>query len=109
MDAVSGKKMPVVDPRTESVVLEVAEGDAADVDKAVAAARKAFDHGPWPRMTAKASQLRRHSRTPAQLPRAVGITPSSVRPCGMQQSQKWPFGTHNASSDRHPRACLCIG
>ncbi|KXZ48141.1 hypothetical protein GPECTOR_30g237 [Gonium pectorale] len=45
--------MPVVDPRTEEVVLQVAEGDAADVDKAVAAARRAFDSGPWPRMTAK--------------------------------------------------------
>jgi acyl-CoA reductase-like NAD-dependent aldehyde dehydrogenase len=39
--------MPVVDPRTEEVVLRVAEGDKADVDKAVKAARKAFDHGPW--------------------------------------------------------------
>ena len=29
----------------------VAEADAADVDKAVKAARKAFDEGPWPRMT----------------------------------------------------------
>jgi acyl-CoA reductase-like NAD-dependent aldehyde dehydrogenase len=31
----------------EEVVLRVAEGDKADVDKAVKAARKAFDHGPW--------------------------------------------------------------
>lgn len=43
----SGKTLPVVDPRTEQVVLHVAEGDKADVDKAVKAARKAFDHGPW--------------------------------------------------------------
>lgn len=47
VDAVSGKTLPVVDPRTEQVVLHVAEGDKADVDKAVKAARKAFDHGPW--------------------------------------------------------------
>jgi aldehyde dehydrogenase (NAD+) len=47
VDAQSGKTMPVVDPRTEEVVLRVAEGDKADVDKAVKAARKAFDHGPW--------------------------------------------------------------
>uniref|UniRef100_A0A383WQ86 Aldehyde dehydrogenase domain-containing protein n=1 Tax=Tetradesmus obliquus TaxID=3088 RepID=A0A383WQ86_TETOB len=53
VDAQSGKTMPVVDPRTEEVVLRVAEGDKADVDAAVAAARKAFDHGPWPRMSAK--------------------------------------------------------
>jgi aldehyde dehydrogenase (NAD+) len=30
----------------------VAEGDAEDIDRAVAAARRAFDEGPWPRMTA---------------------------------------------------------
>ncbi len=49
----SRKTMAVVDPRTEEVVVEVAEGDAADVDRAVEAARRAFDSGPWPRMTAK--------------------------------------------------------
>eukprot|EP00198_Chlamydomonas_reinhardtii_P001619 XP_001690955.1 aldehyde dehydrogenase [Chlamydomonas reinhardtii] len=53
VDALSRKTMPVVDPRTEEVVVEVAEGDAADVDRAVEAARRAFDTGPWPRMTAK--------------------------------------------------------
>ena len=34
----------------ESVIIEMSEGDKADVDAAVAAARKAFDKGPWPRM-----------------------------------------------------------
>lgn len=47
VDAVSGKTLPVVDPRTEEVILHVAEGDKADVDKAVQAARRAFDEGPW--------------------------------------------------------------
>lgn len=47
VDSVSGKQMPVVDPRTEEVILRVSEGDKADVDKAVKAARKAFDKGPW--------------------------------------------------------------
>ncbi|KAG2485836.1 hypothetical protein HYH03_015419 [Edaphochlamys debaryana] len=45
--------MPVIDPRTEQECVRVAEGDAADVDRAVAAARRAFDEGPWPRMTGK--------------------------------------------------------
>lgn len=53
VDAVSGKHMPVIDPRTGESILRVAEGDKADVDKAVKAARKAFDHGPWPKMSAK--------------------------------------------------------
>lgn len=34
------------------MITEVAEGDAEDINRAVAAARKAFDEGPWPKMTA---------------------------------------------------------
>ena len=41
----------VISPVTEEVVGRVPEGTEADVDKAVAGARRAFDHGPWPRMT----------------------------------------------------------
>jgi acyl-CoA reductase-like NAD-dependent aldehyde dehydrogenase len=39
----------VVSPLTEEVIATVAAAGAADVDRAVAAARKAFDEGPWPR------------------------------------------------------------
>jgi len=42
VDAVSGKTFPTLDPCTEEKICEVAEGDKADVDKAVAAARTAF-------------------------------------------------------------------
>lgn len=52
MDAVSGKTFTTLDPRTGDVIAHVAEGDAEDVDRAVSAARKAFDEGPWPKMTA---------------------------------------------------------
>ena len=38
-------------PATGQVVSTVAAGEASDVDAAVAAARRAFDDGPWPRMT----------------------------------------------------------
>ena len=48
----SGKTFPTLDPRTGEVIAHVAEGDAEDVNRAVSAARKAFDEGPWPRMTA---------------------------------------------------------
>ncbi|MBB2911402.1 betaine-aldehyde dehydrogenase [Streptosporangium becharense] len=41
----------VVSPHTEEIVGRVPDGTAADMDRAVAAARQAFDHGPWPRMT----------------------------------------------------------
>jgi betaine-aldehyde dehydrogenase len=40
----------VISPATEEVVATVPDSTTADVDKAVAAARQAFDHGPWPRM-----------------------------------------------------------
>ncbi|EEC73936.1 hypothetical protein OsI_08800 [Oryza sativa Indica Group] len=52
VDAASGKTFATVDPRTGDVIARVAEGDAEDVNRAVAAARRAFDEGPWPRMTA---------------------------------------------------------
>ena len=41
----------VVDSTTEEVFLTVAEAQAPDVERAVAAARAAFDTGPWPRMS----------------------------------------------------------
>ncbi|MFJ3097761.1 aldehyde dehydrogenase [Streptomyces hydrogenans] len=41
----------VVSPVTEQVVGRVPHATPEDVDRAVAAAREAFDHGPWPRMT----------------------------------------------------------
>lgn len=48
----SGKTFPTLDPRNGQVIAHVSEGQHEDVDRAVAAARKAFDHGPWPKMTA---------------------------------------------------------
>ncbi|MBF8186583.1 aldehyde dehydrogenase [Nonomuraea sp. K274] len=41
----------VISPHTEEIVGRVPEGTAADMERAVAVAREAFDHGPWPRMT----------------------------------------------------------
>ena len=43
--------LEVVSPHSEQVVARVPEGSPADIDTAVAAARTAFDQGPWPRMT----------------------------------------------------------
>src|SRR6187200_1983713 len=44
-------RLSVISPVTEQVVMTFAEATPADVDRAVAAAREAFDRGPWPRMT----------------------------------------------------------
>ncbi|MCM2311240.1 MAG: aldehyde dehydrogenase family protein, partial [Steroidobacteraceae bacterium] len=47
----AGFDWPVICPATEEQVSVLREADAAEVDAAVAAARRAFDAGPWPRMT----------------------------------------------------------
>lgn len=52
-DAVSGKTFATVNPATEEVIAEVAEGDAADIDLAAKAARAAFESGPWATMDAR--------------------------------------------------------
>jgi len=49
----SGGTFPVFDPSTEEVIAQVASASAADVDKAVEAARAAFDSGPWAQTTAQ--------------------------------------------------------
>jgi phenylacetaldehyde dehydrogenase len=48
--AASGKTFPVYNPATGEVMAHVPEAEAEDVDRAVRAARHAFDHGPWARM-----------------------------------------------------------
>jgi acyl-CoA reductase-like NAD-dependent aldehyde dehydrogenase len=45
--------LDVISPVTEEVVMRFAEASPADVDRAVAAAREAFDNGPWPRTPPK--------------------------------------------------------
>jgi len=52
VNAASGKTFPTYNPATGEVLAQIAEGDKADVDAAVKAARKAFESGPWPRMSA---------------------------------------------------------
>src|SRR6267378_1771326 len=49
----TGATFPVFDPSTEEVIANVAAASASDVDKAVKAARAAFDSGPWPATTAQ--------------------------------------------------------
>ena len=51
--AVSGKTFDTINPANEEVIAQVAEGDSADVDLAVAAAREALEHGPWGKMDAR--------------------------------------------------------
>jgi phenylacetaldehyde dehydrogenase len=50
-DAASGKTFETPNPATGEMLARVAEGSAEDIDRAVRAARRAFDEGPWSRMT----------------------------------------------------------
>ncbi|AEH47551.1 aldehyde dehydrogenase family protein [Parageobacillus thermoglucosidasius] len=51
VDSVSGKTFTSINPATKEVNGIIAEGDAADIDLAVKAARKAFESGPWASMS----------------------------------------------------------
>ncbi len=74
----SGSTITVIDSHSEEVYLTVAEAQAVDMDRAVAAARAAFDSGPWPRLT--------HAERAAYL-RALGA--EVVRRSG-DITQMWP-------------------
>ena len=52
-ESASGARFASVDPWTREPYAEVALGGAEDADRAVLAARRAFDEGPWPRMSGK--------------------------------------------------------
>ncbi|CAK9797139.1 Aldehyde dehydrogenase X, mitochondrial [Anthophora plagiata] len=55
VDSASGKTFPTINPTTGNVITKVSEGDKADVDKAVAAAKQAFSRGSaWRNMNASA-------------------------------------------------------
>lgn len=49
--AASSATIDVIAPATGEVFLTIAEAGEADIDRAVAAARRAFDDGPWPRLS----------------------------------------------------------
>ena len=52
VDAASGRTFDVRDPSSDAVIANVAEGDAVDIDRAVKAARAAFEDSDWSRMKA---------------------------------------------------------
>ncbi|WP_405097262.1 betaine-aldehyde dehydrogenase [Oceanobacillus sp. FSL H7-0719] len=48
VEAISGNTRDIINPYNQEVIAVVAEGNAQDSEKAIAAAREAFDHGEWP-------------------------------------------------------------
>ena len=73
--AQSGREIEVISPVSEAVVARVAEADAADMDRAAAAARAAFDRGPWPRMAPAA-----RAAVVARMARILPFSSSAISP-----------------------------
>ncbi|HEX8817693.1 MAG TPA: aldehyde dehydrogenase family protein [Terriglobales bacterium] len=76
VESKSKKTFPVFDPATEEVIAQVPEANAQDVNRAVAAAKKAFEDGPWASTTAQergrvlfrlADKIRRNAAMLAEL------------------------------------------
>jgi len=85
--SISGKTFDSIDPATGEVLARVAEGDKADIDLAVKAARRAFESGPWPKMSASergriiwkiADLLEKHTEEFAELETLDNGKPISV-------------------------------
>ena len=53
VDSKSNKTFPVYDPATEEVIAQAPDANADDVNRAVAAAKAAFEDGPWATTTAQ--------------------------------------------------------
>ncbi len=53
VDSVSGRTFETINPATGEVITRVAEGGKDDIERAVAAARRAFESGPWKKMSAR--------------------------------------------------------
>jgi aldehyde dehydrogenase (NAD+) len=51
IDGSSDEELEVINPATEEVIARVPQASTDDVDRAITAARRAFDDGPWPRMS----------------------------------------------------------
>ncbi len=87
VEAASGKTFAVYEPATGEIIAYVPEGDKEDIDRAVRAARKAFESGPWHRMTPAvrgrlinklADLLEQHAEEIAQLESLDNGKPLSV-------------------------------
>ena len=77
VDSRSNKTFPVYDPASEEVLAQVPDSNADDVNRAVAAAKAAFDDGPWSTATAQenetvSSTIPAKARCPTRFHRLLG-------------------------------------
>ncbi len=86
-DSATGKTLLVMNPANNEVIAEVSEGDQRDVAVAVAAAKKAFESGPWPRMTATERGMRLQKVAELIRQRAEKLALLETTNCGKPISQ----------------------
>lgn len=104
----SDSKIDVVVPATEEVYVQVAEAQEADINHAVAAAREAFDHGPWPRLThaeraayltAISDGLKERAEDVAQVwPNEMGVLHSIARALTARTAETYRYYAELAAS-----------
>src|ERR1700760_1044300 len=95
----SDAQINVIDSDTEQLYFSVPEAQAADIDRAVTAAKEAFDNGPWRWLThhqraeylrAIGAELKRRSEDIGQIwPREAGVLYSSARNGGAGAERTW--------------------
>jgi len=87
VEAASGRSFAVYDPATGEVIASVPEGEKEDIDRAVRAARTAFDSGPWRKMITSlrgrlmnklADLMEQHAEEFAQLESLDNGKPASI-------------------------------
>jgi acyl-CoA reductase-like NAD-dependent aldehyde dehydrogenase len=106
----SDAKISVIDSDTEQVYFTVPEAQAGDISRAVAAAREAFDSGPWPWLThqqradylrAIGAELQRRTEDIGQIwPRESGVLHVLARGAGIGAEQT--FNAFAALADTYP-------
>jgi betaine-aldehyde dehydrogenase len=82
LDSNSGAWLPVYDPSTEGIIAEVPDANAADVDRAVKAARAAFDSGGWSQTTAQQRGRLLFKLADRIRKEAAGLAELEARNCG---------------------------
>lgn len=85
--SLDGATMADIDPYTREPWATVACGGQADADRAVAAARRAFDHGPWPRMGYEKRQAILHRLADLMLEHADELALADTRDMGKPVTQ----------------------
>src|SRR3546814_2787374 len=83
----SGESIPVLDPSTGQQYDSIPRGNAADTDLAVQAARRAYDDGPWGRLTAAERGRLMLKLSVKILDHADELTEIESRDCGKPTKQ----------------------